>query len=127
MNVALVAGDQEVEELRYHQRLLPHRGTSQGPVPALMNQEPVGVFRGDLPHPPAREPDQVEDDRPFLSDVRVTDPGARAGQRVLVRQFLLELLQLLRAAQPLMRGPQRPHDRKGHIAPVHHHEHVSAH
>ena len=34
----------------------------------------------------AAEPDQVEDDRPFLGNVRVTDPGARAGQRVLVRR-----------------------------------------
>ncbi|MEU5950452.1 hypothetical protein ABZ793_33610 [Micromonospora sp. NPDC047465] len=88
MNIALMPGYQEVEELSDAPRLLLHRQRRTIPT-ALCGEEPVRVSRLRGPHRPAKKADELEQRRPIAADAAVTDPRAYARQQVLIHQLLL--------------------------------------
>ena len=68
VDVALVAGDQEVEEPRQRPRLVLHRGRGLAARPAQPGQEPVSVLRLGGPHRPAEEPRRTRRSPPGPAD-----------------------------------------------------------
>jgi hypothetical protein len=96
VNVALVAHDQEVEELGQRIGLVVHRQPGAAQFPALVSQEPVDVrgLRG--PHRAAEVPDELEDRRSILGDRGIARPRTNCCEQVLIDQVLLEILELLR-------------------------------
>ncbi|MFJ2922906.1 hypothetical protein [Streptomyces sp. NPDC087307] len=113
MNVALVASNQEVEELRERPRLALDRAVGEPFGLALVREEPVGVLRTTRPYRPAEEAHVLEDRPPVVGDRTVRHPSADPCEQELVDQLLLEVLVLLcRRQSP--RRTDRPDDRERH-------------
>jgi hypothetical protein len=113
VDVALVAGDQELEEARQRPRLALHRQPRTLQLLALQGQEPVGVMRLRGPDRAAQEADELKQHRSVGGDGAIAQPGPQRRQQVLVDQLLLEVLGLLGSLQPPRRS-QRAHHRKPH-------------
>ncbi len=112
-DVALVAGDQELEEVGDGVRLRPHGGVSESALLALVCEIPVRVGRRRGPHRASQEGDEAEQRRTLRRDLTVGDSRPDHRQRVLVDELLLELLQFLDGGQPA-RGVERPNDSEAH-------------
>ena len=111
MDVAPVAGTEEVEEPRDRTSLALDRAgclSSRGPQ---RPQPPVGIVWRRGPYVATQEPGELDDRGPLAQHRGVHRTRGRQGQTPLIDQLLLEVVEVGRGRQT-PRGPQRSDDRK---------------
>ncbi|MGC7097655.1 hypothetical protein ACPZ19_23530 [Amycolatopsis lurida] len=113
MNIALVAGENEVEEMADRPRLVLHRRPRTTKVFTLVCKETVDIVRLSGPDRTPEEPHELEQHRPVTAHHTVAQPGTHRSEQILIDQLLLEILQLLRRVQPARRT-QGPNHRQRH-------------
>ncbi|WP_460401685.1 hypothetical protein [Actinophytocola sediminis] len=119
VDVALVTGDQKLEELAQRGRLAENGVQRLLLVAAQPQQITIRVRRLSRPHRTRQELDELEQRRPLVRHVTIGDAAGGHRQRVLVDQLLLEVLELLSRRQ-LPRRPDRANDCQLHVrTPVH--------
>jgi hypothetical protein len=94
VDVARVAQQQEVVELRQRADLADHRRPGKA-VAALQRQEPVRVRRLGRPQGTGEEAGELEQHRPVVADLCIRVAGRDRSQQELVHQLLLEVLHVL--------------------------------
>jgi len=100
VDVALIAQNEELIEL-CDSGDLPHDRRPSATEPPLLGEEPVHIRRLSRPQRTTKETSELEDDRPVVGHGRVGQASPDARQQELVHQLLLEVLHVLRRAQPL--------------------------
>lgn len=107
VDVALIAGNGEVVELRDRSRLA-RSGRDRQPRPSQPGQERIGVGGPRLPQRGVEVTQELEHDRPGLRDIAVAEPGSGHRERVLVDDLLLEVGSIF-LRPPTPGGSDAPH------------------
>ena len=111
MDVALIADEQEIEELRQRPCL-----AVDGAQPRVGRAEPgqvlIGVGGLGGPCRASQEPKELEQVAPLVGDRVVDHACADHREQVLVDEFLFEVLEFLRGPQPVRRAQGTDHGQR---------------
>jgi hypothetical protein len=113
VDIPLVAGDQEVEEVTDRPCLLLYRAPSPMQLLALVGKETVRVGRLCGPDWTPQELDELEQDGSVVAHRAVAETRADRCQQILINKLLFVVLELLCRSQ-CAGSTERPHDRQCH-------------